>query len=300
MGTNRKIDSTDVIATIRDVTVTFDGYMTRSLARVNLEVRRGEIFGVLGAEGAGKSTLLRILAGRLRPTEGVVKVFGRSPRWGSTRARIGYVPGKSEMERPRGFFSRIFRSKTESMQSGVRGMPGLMQAIMGARDLIILDEPFAEAEPAEKVELKALIRELIGRGKSVIIGGDSLADTKDICSRVAVLHEGRIQAVSSLPELLESPAALRFLAPVLPPEIAARISEMLRHELTHEGPTAKPLAALQQPRTDQGGIPSTDDHLTRLTKTAESSQAAGQSSALPANEIDHEKLEGLTKPAKPE
>lgn len=291
----------EIIATIRDVTVTFDGYMTRALARVNLVVRRGQIFGVLGAEGAGKSTLLRLLAGRLRPSEGSVKVFGRSPRWGSTRARIGYVPGKSEMEPPRGIIRRIFSRKTESAQAGARGMPGLTLAIMGARDLIILDEPFADAAPAEKAELKALIRELIGRGKTVILSSDSLADTKEICERMAVLHEGRIQAVGSLQQLLGAPEALRFLAPVLPAEISGRVGEILRHELARETAAAKPVpSAPQPPNHEAGATPTADEHLTRLTKPTESPQSAEQSATPAANEIDHEKLEGLTKPAKPE
>ena len=290
----------EMIASVRDVTITFDGYMTRALARVSLEVKQGEIFGVLGAQGAGKSTLLRLLAGRLRPTEGAVKVFGRSPRWGSTRARIGYVPGKSELELPLGFFSRMIRRKTESTQSGARGMPGLTQAVMGARDLIILDEPFDEAAPAEKAELKALIRELIGRGKTVIISSDSLVDAKDICGRVAILHEGRIQAVGSLPQLLQAPAALQLLAPVLPPEIAGRIAEILRHELAGETVLAKPAAAAQQPKPEPGVAPSADDHLTQLTKPAENVSPAEQQGSPAANAIDHEKLEGLTKPTKPE
>jgi len=290
----------EIIATIRDVTVTFDGYMTRALTRVNLEVKRGEIFGVLGAQDAGKSTLLRLLAGRLRPTEGSVKVFGRSPRWGSTKARIGYVPGKSDVERSLGFFGRIFRRKAGSAQAGASGVPGLTQAIMGARDLIILDEPFSEAAPAEKVELKALIRELIGRGKTVIISSDSLADTKDICERVAVLHEGRIQAVGSVQQLLGAPEALRFLAPVLPPEIAGRIAEILRHELARETAPAKPAAAPLQPKPEPGAPPSADDHLTRLTKPAENAPSPEQPPAPGESAIDHEKLEGLTKPGKPE
>ncbi len=143
---NRKTDSGEVVAVVRDVTVTFDGYVTRALARVNLEIRRGEILGVLGAKDAGKSTLLRLLAGRLRPAEGAVKVFRRSPRWGAIRSRIGYVPGKSGLNHPRGFLSRIFRRKAETSA-------GLTQAIMGGRELILLDEPFHGVSPSETVDL---------------------------------------------------------------------------------------------------------------------------------------------------
>src|SRR6185312_7936477 len=104
--------SREVVAVLRDVTMTYDGYQTRALTRVNLDFRRGEVVGVLGAEGAGKSTVLKILAGRLGPSEGTVKVFGRSPRRGS-RTRVGYLPGKIDASRPPGFFRRLFAGKKD-------------------------------------------------------------------------------------------------------------------------------------------------------------------------------------------
>src|SRR6516162_5866616 len=163
---NRRTDPGEIIATVRDVTMTFDGYLTRALARIDMDVRRGEVLGIVGARGAGKSTLLRILAGRQRPTEGAVKVFGRSPR-GSTKARIGYVPGKAESDKPPGFLGRLFGGRKESP-----GGAGLTQAVMGGRDLVILDEPFADLGVTEKKELKTLVRELAGSGKTVIITGE--------------------------------------------------------------------------------------------------------------------------------
>lgn len=175
-------------------------------------------------------------------------------------------------------------------------MPGLTQAVMGARDLVVLDEPFADAAPAEKAELKALMRELIGRGKTVIISSDSLADTKDICERVAVLHEGRIQAVGSLAQLLQAPGALRIIGPVLPTEISGRIAEILRQQFAPQNFSAKPATA---PKPEPSGVPSGDDHLTRLTKPTENATPAEQPPTQ-GNAIDHEKLEGLTKPTKPE
>lgn len=300
MAASRKTDSAEIVAAIRDVTVTYDGYMTRALARMNLEVRRGEILGVLGAEGAGKSTLLRVIAGRQRPTEGAVKVFGRSPRWGSIRARIGYVAGKSGQDRRRGFFQRMFR-RTSEPQAATRGVSGLTQAVMGGRDLIILDEPFADAAPKEKAELSALIRELVGRGKTVIISGDSLADAKDICGRLVVLHEGRVQAIGSLGELLGAPGALRFLAAVLPPELAGQIAKILRDGLSIETvPRIPAPASAETPKEKPANLPGADEHLTRLTKPM-AATGHGEAPGSPATSaIDHEKLEGLTKPTKPE
>ena len=64
----------------------------RVLTDVSFEVRPGEVFGLLGPSGSGKSTTIRILAGRLSPSEGKAKVFGRSPRRRSVRMRVGYVP----------------------------------------------------------------------------------------------------------------------------------------------------------------------------------------------------------------
>src|SRR5579871_3496616 len=230
--TVRKNNSSEIIATMRDVTVTFDGYMTRALARVDLELCRGEVLGILGAKGAGKSTLLRLLAGRLRPTEGKVKVFGRSPRGGSTKARIGYVPGKADADRPAGFFGRLFGRKKAQTAPG--GGAGLTQAIMGGRDLVILDEPFVEMGPAEKSELKVLIRELAGRGKTVIVTGETLVDTKDVADRLLIIHEGRVLAVGSLQEMVNAPGAIRFLATVVPAEVDRQIAKILQREITGE------------------------------------------------------------------
>ncbi|HEY3913558.1 MAG TPA: ATP-binding cassette domain-containing protein, partial [Verrucomicrobiae bacterium] len=80
------------IARLEGVRVTYDGYISFAFAVNGLEVRRGEILGLIGPRGSGKSTTLKLLAGRLRPNEGKVKVFGRSPRRAAIRRRLGYRP----------------------------------------------------------------------------------------------------------------------------------------------------------------------------------------------------------------
>jgi ABC-type multidrug transport system ATPase subunit len=296
MALNQRTDSGEIIATMRDVTMTFDGYLTRALARINLDVLRGEVLGIAGAKGAGKSTLLRILAGRLRPTEGAVKVFGRSPRRGSTKARIGYVPGKAEADKPAGFLRRLFSGRKEAP-----GGAGLTQAIMGGRDLVILDEPFADMGAAEKKELKTLIRELKERGKTVIVASETLVDTKDIADRLLIVHEGKTQAAGSLQELVNATNAIRFLGPVLPPEVGERIAKILQREITADSSLtpihSKPGASKAEQKTVE--VPTPDEHLARLAQGSESSSIA-EPKPREENSIDHDKLEGLTKPTAPE
>ena len=173
-----------------------------------MEFRRGEVTGVLGTKGAGKSTVLKILAGQLAPTEGTAKVFGRSPRHGS-KARVGYLPGKVDPTRPAGFVDRLLGRK-KSPPAG-RGVARLAQAMLGNRDLLVLDDPFADLEPAEMAEAKALIRDMVARGKTVILSSDALMDVKDLCERLVILHEGKVQAIGTLAELLAGGGAIRFL-----------------------------------------------------------------------------------------
>ncbi len=292
MDTNIKLR--ELAATFRDVTVTFDGYQTRSLARVNLDVRRGEILGVLGAKGAGKSTVLKLLAGRMRPNEGAVKVFGSSPRSGGSKARIGYVPGKADSDRP-GFLARILGRKGPSQPIA---RSGLSQAILGSRDLVVLDEPFADASPEEKAELKGLLRDLAAKGKTVVVSDETLVDLKDVCDRLIIFHEGRVQGAGSLTELLAAPGAIRFLAPVLPSEIAGRIAKMLREEIVKDTTTpvpkiAPPHSISPLPAAKESDTAVINRSLASLTKPTESIERTEKADEV----IDHEKLEGLTKPS---
>ena len=272
-----KLNPAEVAATLRDVTVTYDGYKTRALNHADADFHRGEVTAVLGEKGAGKSTLLRILAGHLNATEGTVKVFGRSPR-ASIKARIGFLPGKADTNRPPGFVDRLLGKRKES-SAGKRGVARLAQAMVGNRDLVVLDDPFADLNPAEIAEAKALIRDLVARGKTVVLGSDALMNVADICNRFVVLHEGRVQAVGSLSELLAGAGAIRFLPAVLPREMVERVLTVLRGEiLSATVPVAEKVHAA--PKHE------------KPTSASPSKPAKPESD----DSIDHEKLEGLMKP----
>src|SRR5947207_5212312 len=72
--------------------------MIRAVQGASFEVRRGEVFGLLGPDGSGKSSILRLLAGQLAPTDGKIRILGRRPRRGSVRRRIGYLPQVNQPE----------------------------------------------------------------------------------------------------------------------------------------------------------------------------------------------------------
>lgn len=287
---NSNIEAGGLAATLRDVTVTYDGYQTRALARVSFDVRRGEVLGVLGAKGAGKSTVMKILSGRIGPTEGKAKVFGRVARSGAARARIGYLPGRMDSERTRSFFQRVFEKKEPAATA--RGVGRLTQAILGSRDLLVLDDAFEGLSAEELAEAGRLVREMAARGKTVVLSSDALMTVRDLCGRFAVLHEGRVQAVGTLEELLSAGGAVRFLPAVLPGEMVDKVLNVLRGEIL-KGTI---------PRTEAGSTERKPEAVSEkiLTQLAEPKESAPPVGVPKEQEsIDHKKLHELTKPAKP-
>jgi ABC-2 type transport system ATP-binding protein len=279
-----KVNPAEIAATLRDVTVTYDGYKTRALSRVEMDLRRGEITAVLGEKGVGKSTLLKVLAGRLTATEGTVKVFGRSAS--GVKSRIGYLPGKVEANRPAGFVDRLLGRKKDSAP-GTRSAARLAQAIVGNRDLLVLDDPFADLNPAEIAEVKVLLREQVARGKTVVLGSDALMEVADICNRFVVLHEGRVQAVGTLPELLSGAGAIRFLPMVLPAEMVERALTVLRDEILL---SSNSIAVMQPVPVAEKIHPALKHEKPVVGSPSKPAKSQRDDS------IDHEKLEGLMKP----
>ena len=244
-----------IVAELRDVIVTFDSFLTRALDDVTFEIHRGEIFGLAGPTGSGKSTALRLLAGDLSPTQGKVKVLGRAPRWSGVKSRIGYLPqlaGANEVHRKTGLHDTVNRwlsslgkrSRSQSIPTATAAQrrTQIAQAVLGSRELVLLDEPFAGLDPAGCGEMRELIRSLAARGQTVVLSGDSLAELKEVCHRLAFFWGGKIQAVGALAELLATTDAIRFAGPVLPPATAERVLTLLRDELRISAAAAEPSA----------------------------------------------------------
>src|SRR5205085_6198627 len=150
----------------------------------------------------------------------------------------------------------------------------LAQAMLKNPDLLILDEPFAGFDPIGCGELKEFVLTLARRGKTVIISSDSLTNLKDICSRIAVLYGGLLEAVGTIEELLARPGAVRFLAPAISAPALEGLLQIIRQDLTSG---KRPV-----------GLP--------LENSLVSELPAGIPDPI-TDSIDHKRLAGLSQPS---
>jgi ABC-2 type transport system ATP-binding protein len=204
----------------------------RALSDLTLEVKPGEVFGLLGPNGSGKTTTIKLLLGLIRATSGDAFIFGRDPHDQGVKKRIGYLPEETYLyrflnaEETLRFFGRLFglSSATITQRSaqliemvGLRearhrrlgeyskGMArrlGLAQALINDPDLVVLDEPTSGLDPIGSAEVKELIVRLKAQGKTVLLCSHLLADVEDVCDRIAILHQGVLRECGTVSELL--------------------------------------------------------------------------------------------------
>jgi ABC-type multidrug transport system ATPase subunit len=208
---------------------------TRALDRVTLSIPRG-MYGLLGPNGAGKSTLMRTIATLQTPTEGTIR-FGeidvvREPE--KLRRTLGYLPQDfgvyprvsayemlDHMAVLKGVASPADRKATvetllhqvnlwsvrkknlSGFSGGMRQRFGIAQALIGNPELIIVDEPTAGLDPEERNRFLNLLAE-IGESVVVILSTHIVEDVADLCPRMAVLADGRVQLEGSPQELIHS------------------------------------------------------------------------------------------------
>jgi ABC-2 type transport system ATP-binding protein len=209
---------------------------TRVLAvdNLDLEIHRGEIFGLLGPNGSGKSTTIKMLLGLLFPTRGVAKVLDRPPGDVKTNHYIGYLPEESYLypylnaRETLDFYGRIFglasgvrkkrisslldmvglsanvRRPIGEFSKGMQRRIGLAQALINDPDLLILDEPTSGMDPLGTRQIKDLICELGKRGKTVLLCSHLLADVEDVCDRIGILYGGKLRNMGAMDDLLAS------------------------------------------------------------------------------------------------
>jgi len=200
---------------------------------LTLDVRRGELFGIVGPDGAGKTTTLRMLAGVLRPTEGDALVGGvrvsrdpegvkhhiayMSQRFGlytdlTVRENIDFyadlylVPAAERAARLERLyaFSGLgpFRGRLAGQLSGgMKQKLGLCCALVHEPEIMLLDEPTFGVDPISRRDLWLIVHEMVATGVTVIVATAYL-DEAERCDRVAMLHEGHLIALDA-PEALQ-------------------------------------------------------------------------------------------------
>ncbi len=212
----------------------FLGRPTRALNGIDLAIENNEIFGYLGPNGAGKTTTIKTILGIIRPTTGIIKMFGKPFSQTELKQNIGYMPenpyfysylSAAEML---DFYAQLFEmpksdrreraaklleivgishSKKQLLRSFSKGMLqriGLAQALINDPSLVILDEPMSGLDPIGRKEVRDIILDLHEQGKTIFFSSHILSDVEMICDRVAIVLNGKIIRIGILEEMLAS------------------------------------------------------------------------------------------------
>jgi len=224
---------------------------------VDLVVQPGEVVAVLGPNGAGKTTMVEIVEGYREADAGTARVLGTDPRRGgpALRARVGLMlqggAGLEPRATPRDLvrlhaafhaagpapdhliervgLTAVASTRVRRLSGGERQRLSLALALTGDPEVLVLDEPTAGMDPAARRDTRALIAELRGEGRTILLTTHDLDDVEALADRVAILHGGRIvadQAPSSLTAEGDAPLRFRLHGPP-PAEALARLRARL-------------------------------------------------------------------------
>ena len=216
----------------------------RALASLTLDVRRGEMFGLIGPDGAGKTTAIRLMCGLLHADTGDVRVLGLHPTRDHRRIseRVGYLSqrfslyGDLTIDENIAFFAEIhgvtgyqqrrdqllemtqltkFRDRlADRLSGGMKQKLALACTLVHEPELILLDEPTTGVDPVSRREFWKLLSEFLARGITILMSTPYL-DEAERCSRIALLHEGRVLAVDE-PARLRTASGARIVEVIAP------------------------------------------------------------------------------------
>src|SRR5919202_2011784 len=259
----------DVIVETRNLTKVYRDFWGRrkktALNALNIQIQRGEIFGLLGPNGSGKTTTIKLLLGLLFPTSGEAFVFGEPAAKVEKNERIGYLPEESYLyrflnaEETLDFYGRLFNLDPEvrrkrageliekvglandkrrilkEYSKGMRQRIGLAQALINDPEFVILDEPTSGLDPLGTRWMKDKIIDLRNQGKTVLMCSHRLEDVQDICDRIAILYDGELQEFGRVSTLLEDAQRVELRAK------GVGVSDQLKRDLAavierHGGP----------------------------------------------------------------
>jgi len=199
---------------------------------VDLNVESGDVFGYLGPNGAGKTTSLRMLLGLIRPTSGVIELFGRDPLRVGVHALDGvagfveeprfypYLSGRRNLRLLADYDEPRTKSRVEEVlelvelrdrgndrvggySHGMKQRLGIAASLLRSPRLLVLDEPTTGLDPAGMRDMRELVRRLAREGLTVLLSSHLLTEVEELCNRVAIIRKGRIVYEGSLAELMQ-------------------------------------------------------------------------------------------------
>jgi ABC-2 type transport system ATP-binding protein len=203
----------------------------RALHPLHLAIEDGEIFGFLGPNGAGKTTTLKMLMGLVFPTGGSARILGMDLDDPRMKAQIGFLPeqpyfydyltakelltyygqlsGVDSRELSRKVISTLERVglrdatnvQLRKFSKGMLQRAGIAQAILHDPKVVFLDEPMSGLDPMGRREVRTLIEQLKGEGRTVFFSTHILSDAEALCDRVAVINLGQLRGVGAVAEL---------------------------------------------------------------------------------------------------
>jgi ABC-2 type transport system ATP-binding protein len=195
---------------------------TTGLSGLDLEIRTGEVFGLLGLNGSGKTTAIKLLMGLHLPTKGEVETLGRLVPDVEVLKRIGYAPesaylnksltGRENLalfaalslipssERAGRVASMLEKvglahaadKRLSEYSKGMLQRASLAQALIHEPELVILDEPVTGLDPLAIKEVRALILWLKSKGKTVLFSSHDISEVEKVCDRIGILSGGRL------------------------------------------------------------------------------------------------------------
>lgn len=199
---------------------------TKAVNDISFSVQKGEIFGFLGPNGAGKTTTIRSMMDFIRPTGGHIAILGLDAQKNSVelKRKVGYLSGELRLYKKWtgqdhiDFVKNLHGGeviakeiserfdfdpslKVKSLSSGNRQKLGIVMAFMTQPELLIMDEPTNALDPLLQNEMYELIEEVTQNGTTVFMSSHNLAEVDRVCSRVAIIKEGKIVATESIKNL---------------------------------------------------------------------------------------------------
>ena len=267
----------------------FSKKAVQALDAVDLQVTPGETFGLLGPNGAGKTTLIKILLDIVRPTRGEAALFNIPVQKPHARKRIGYLPENhrfpdfltaGQVLDLYGQMARVPESerrqripplletvrmtpwedvKIKKFSKGMMQRLGLAQALITDADLILLDEPTDGVDPVGRREIRDLLVELRDRGKTIFLNSHLLSEVEQVCTRVAILNQGRLVREGSIEALTASEPVYEVLSTPISDGLLAALEAAI--DLLDETPQDPDLRRYQIKAADRRDLNAVLDRL---------------------------------------